>query len=789
MRVRALHRKLLRELRRHWVQIVSIALVMGCGTMTIMGLRSTLTSIRAARDTYFAEYRFGDLFAHLVRAPGAVAPRISQIAGVSAAETRVAHEVRLDVPGLTEPAIGHLVSVPDVRRPMLNELQIRRGRWITPGSTDEVMIGERFAEVNGLVPGDSISAVINGRWQRLHIVGIALSPEFVVEYAGGGLFLDSRRYGVLWAGQRMVESAFDMKDAFNDVVVRLGAHASEAQVAAELDAVLRPWGGAPAFGRHDQPSARVLEDEFTQLRTNATVFPLFFLVVAAFLLNVVLSRLVASQREEIATLKAFGYTPGEIGRHYLGFGIAAVVIGSLLGVPAGLWMGARFTALYHDYFRFPAIPSVVDWNAAIVSVGISGGFALLGAMSGVRRVMRLTPADALRPEAPKRFRPLILEALGLGSILSPAVRMVLRNVERRPLRTASTAIGIALSVALLASGRFPYDAMDRLMAVEFGLAQRYDAVAAFTRQTTGTAASELRQIDGVLSTELFRTTAVRVKRGTAFRNTTITGLDPGGTLSRIVDVDGRAFAVPRAGCVLTVWLARYLGVGPGDTVEVDLLEQGSRTALVPVAGVFDPMIGQGLYMSRPALNALLREQNAASGAYMSIAPGRESAVMDRLKDFPGVMGAASQAATIRNIDEQMRQSMVFVLTLIITSACIIALGVVYNSARIALSERGRELASLRVLGFKTSEVSRMLLGEQAAVMVVGLPLGIAFGALFSLALVRGFETERFHFPFVLALRSELFSIGVVLAAAVVASVVVWRRVGKLNMVTALRTRE
>ena len=789
MRIRAIDRKLLRELKRHWVQIISIALVMGCGTMTIMGLRSTLTSIRAARDAYFADYRFGDLFAHLVRAPGAVAPRITRITGVSAAETRVVHDVRLDVPGLNEPAIGHLVSVPDVRRPMLNELQIRRGRWIIAGSTDEVMVSDRFAETNQLVPGDSISAVMNGRWQRLHIVGIAISPEFVVEYAGGGLFLDRRRSGDDWGGQRMVESAFDMKDAFNDVVIRLGAHASEASVSADLDALLRPWGGAPAYGRHDQPSARILEDEFSQLRTNATVFPLFFLIVAAFLLNVVLSRLVASQREEIATLKAFGYTPGEIGRHYLGFGIAAVVVGSFVGVPAGLWMGARFTALYHDYFRFPEIPSVVDWGAAFVGVGISGGFALLGAMSGVRRVMRLTPADALRPEAPKRFRRLLLETLGLGAFLGPAVRMVLRNVERRPLRTASTAIGIALAVALLVSGLFPYDAMDRLMLVQFGFAQRFDAVAAFTRQTTGTAGPELRHIDGVLRVELFRTTAVRVKRGTAFRNTTITGTDPDATLSRLVDADGHAFTPPPGGCVLTAWLSRYLGVRVGDTVEVDLLEQGSRTVLVPVTGIFDPMVGQGLYMSRSALSALLREQNAASGAYLSIAPGREAAVMERMKDLPGVMGAVSQAATKRNMDEQMRQSMTFVLTLIITSACIIALGVVYNSARIALSERGRELASLRVLGFKTSEVSRMLLGEQAAVMVLALPLGIAFGALFSLALAGGFENERFHFPFVIALRSEVFSIGVVLAASVVAGVVVWRRVGKLNMVTALRTRE
>jgi putative ABC transport system permease protein len=786
--MRALDRKLFRELRRHWVQIASIALVMGCGTMTIMGLRSTLTSIRAARDDYFDGYRFGDVFAHLERAPDAVAQRIARIRGVGAIETRVVRDVRLDVPGLSEPAIGHMVSIPAVRRSMLNELLIRRGRWIAPGSPREVLVSDRFAEVNHLAPGDSLSAVINGRWERLQIVGVAISPEFVVEYAGSGLFVDNRRYGIVWASSELVGNAFDMKGAFNDVVIRLASSTAEARVRSDLDALLQPWGSAPSFGRKDQPAARVLEDEFSQLRTNATIFPLFFLFVAAFLLNVVLSRLVASQREEIAALKAFGYTDREIGWHYLGFGIAAVVLGAAVGIPAGAWMGARFSRLYQDYFRFPSIPSVIDWGAVGVGVGVSGGFALLGALSGVRRVMRLTPAEALRPEAPSRFRRLTLEALGLGRFLSPAVRMVLRNVERRPVRTASTAVGVALAVALLASGRFPYDALDRLMEVEFHLAQRYDALAVFTQATPAAAALELRHVDGVLAAEPFRATSIRVKRGTAMRSTTITGIGPG-RLYRLVDADGREFDPPPAGCVITRWLAQYLGVAVGDTIAVDLLEQGGRRVGLVVAGTYDPMVGKGIYMSRAALNRLLREPELASGSYLSIAPRRESDVMSQLKAFPGIAGVVSRQATIRSMNDQMRQSMVFVLALIITSACVIALGVVYNSARIALSERGRELASLRVLGFTTGEVSRMLLGEQGAVVLLALPLGIAFGAAFSFALVLGFKTERFQFPFVVAFRSQLLAVGVVVAAAALAGLIVHRRVGRLDMVAALRTRE
>jgi putative ABC transport system permease protein len=787
--MRTLDRKLVRELRRHWVQVASIALVMGCGTMTIMGLRGTLASVRAARDDYFTAYRFADVFARVQRAPASSARRLETIPGVASVQTRIVRDVKLDVPGLEEPAVGHVVSIPEIRRPMLNDLHIRRGRWIAPGRDDEVLISDRFAEMNGLNPGDHLAAVINGRWQRLTIAGVALSPEFVVEFAGG-MFVDNRRYGIVWTSARALEAAFDMKGVFNDVAVRLAPGANEAVVVGQLDAVLRPWGGAGAHGRADQAAARTLEDEFAQLETNATLFPMFFLVVAAFLLNVVLSRLVTSQRDEIAALKAFGYSDREIGTHYLGFGVAAVLLGAAVGVPLGMWMGANFTALYADYFRFPTLPAKVDWGAAGLSVGISGGFALLGALGGVRRVMKLTPAESLRPEAPARFRPLILERLGVGRLLSPNARMVLRNLERRPLRTGATVIGVALAVALLASGRFPYDAFDRLFRVEFGIAQQHDLMALFVgERPAARARAELTRIDGVIRAEPFRSTSVRISRGAVRRTTTVVGLDPESKLYRLTDFDGRVYPLPSGGAAMTAGLARILGVHAGDTITVELLDRGGETRRMVVAGLFDPMIGQGVFVSRDALNGLLREQDVATGAYLSLAAGAEQHVLTRFKDFPGVVATVSRAATMRNIDEQMRESMVFVLTLIITSACVIAMGVVYNSARIALSERGRELASLRVLGFTTNEVSGMLLGEQAAVMVLALPVGTSIGAVFSYLLVRGFETERFHFPYVVAADSQAFAMATVVVAGALAGLVVRRRVGRLDMVSALRTRE
>jgi len=289
--------------------------------------------------------------------------------------------------------------------------------------------------------------------------------------------------------------------------------------------------------------------------------------------------------------------------------------------------------------------------------------------------------------------------------------------------------------------------------------------------------------------EPFRTTGIRITNGAVSRTTAITGLEAGSTLYRLVDADGREYPIPSSGAAMTLGLANTLGVHVGDTIEVELLERGGQIRPIVIGGLFDAMIGPRVFMSRVSLNALLREGDVASGAHLAIATGRDQDVFASLKNQPAVAAANSRAATIRNIDEQMRQSMVFVLALITSSACVIAMGVVYNSARIALSERGRELASLRVLGFTTNEVAGMLLGEQAAITAVALPVGVAFGALFSYALARGFATERFHFPYVITLRSQLFAICVTVAAGALAGLFVRRRVRRLDMVAALRTRE
>ena len=783
----ALRRKLLRDLVRSRTQVLSIALVVGCGVMSAMAMRGTLSAVERARDQYYEEYRFAHVFATVKRAPESLARRIAGLPGVGAVQTRVVLMATLDVPGLAEPATGQIVSIPAHRQAMPNDLYIRLGRY--PEAADEALVSDQFARLNSLAVGDTVGAVINGRWQSLHVAGVATSPEYVYEMGAGGFMVDNRRFGVLWMTRDALERAAGMDGAFNNVTLRLAPGASEADVIAQLDHVLAPYGAAGAYGRGDQASNAVIADELHQLVAIGNVFPLFFLGTAAFLLNIVLSRLIATQRDEIAALKAFGYRDASVGAHYLGFAAAAVAVGAVLGLGGGTWLGSRYTGLYAKVFRFPTLDYSNDWVVAAVAIAVSGGAALLGALGAVMRAVRVPPAEALRPESPARYRPLLLERLGIGARVPTSARMVLRTLERRPWRTTASILGVGLAGALMVAGLSPWDAVHRLMELQFEHIQREDLTAAFIEPRGARAAHELRSLPGVTLVEPFRSTAVHLRNGARMRKTQILGLEDGGTLRRLLDMEGNQYRVPSHGLVLPVGMARALGVRVGDTLDVELTERGGTHRSVVVVAVLNEMIGTTAYVARPTLNRLLREGDVASGAYLLIDEAAEAQVFARLKRVPGVAGTSSRAAMLDNFRKTMAENIGTSVSIVVFAACVLAAGVIYNQARISLSERGRELASLRVLGFTRGEVRTMLFGEQAVVTVVGIPLSFAIGTAFAAWLMKLFEAERHRFPTVVHSSTYVIATAVVVLAAVGAGLAIRRRLDALDLVAVLKTRE
>ena len=769
--------------------MIAVALVVACGIATYVTMRSSYDSLVASRATYYETCRFADVFAQLKRAPETIAAEIRNVPGVATTQTRVVLEVTLDVPGLVEPATARLVSIPERRTPILNDLYIRQGRYVEPGRRDEALVSEAFAEANQLGVGQSLGAVINGRWEELRIVGIALSPEYVHEIRAADVFPDRRRFGILWMSREALGPAFDMEGAFNNVTVSLAPGANEAEVIARLDEMLERYGGLGAYGRDEQESHRFLADEIEQDRITGIIIPSIFLGVAAFLIHMVLSRMVATQRDQIAVLKAFGYGNVAVGIHYLKFALVAVLAGTVAGTALGVWFGAELAEVYKQFFRFPVLEFDVGFETAGLAIAISAGAAFLGAILAVRRVVALPPAEAMRPEPPPNFRPGLLERIGLWKVFSPAARMIVRNIERRKWKAALSIVGIALAVAVLVVGRYSFDALDYIIEVHFRTAQREDATIVFNNPRTSRARFDVTHLPGVLRAETFRTVPVRLRFEHRSKRVAILGIRPDGELRTLLDRRLQKVDLPPEGLLLSAKLAEVLGARPGDTITVEVLEGARPVRQVPVVRLVDEWIGLSAYMDTRALNRLMREGETVSGAYLSVDPRFAKQLYSLIKRTPAVGSAAFREMMLASFLETVAQSLTISTTVLIVFACVIAFAMVYNSARVALSERGHELASLRVLGFSQREVSVMLLGEQALLTLAAIPLGFAIGLGICALLAQLMNTELYRMPLVVSGQSYAFAFLIIAAAVGLSALLILRRLYNLDLVAVLKTRE
>jgi putative ABC transport system permease protein len=770
-------------------QATAISMVIGAGVAMFIMYLSTFHSLRLTQQTYYDRYRFADVFAGLTRAPMNLRDRVAEIPGVARADARVVVDVTLDVPDLTEPASGRLIGIEVPPRPMLNDLFLRRGRLPSPGRPDEVLVSEAFALARDLGPGDRVGAIINGRRRELEIVGIALSPEYIYSIRPGELIPDDARFGIFWMHGRGLAAAFNMEGGFNNLALTLLPGASESDVIARLDRLISIYGGLGAIPRALQTSHWYLDNELRQLQSVGLILPVIFLLVAAFLLNVVLSRIVSVQREQIAALKALGYTNVELAWHYTKLSLLIGAAGGVIGVVFGAWMGSGMTSIYNGFFRFPTLTYRLPSDVVVGGVAVSFIAAILGALNAVRSAAALPPAEAMRPEAPARFRRSVLERLGLARYLSAPVRMILRNVGRHPVRAATSIIGIAASVAMLILGTFFLDSIAVLMDVQFFVIQRQDITVSFVLPASGRALHEIRRLPGVIDAEPMRAVPARLRAAQRSRIVSLQGLVANAELNRVVDVAGGPMRLPPDGLVLSLKLAEVLDARVGDLVTVEVLDGRRPIAQVKVAGIVEEYMGTSAYMEIDAVRRLVKEGGTLSGAFLKVDQAHARSLYDRLKQTPMVAGVSLKRSAIESFEKTLAETFYVMIFFNLLFSSVIAFGVVYNAARVSLSERSRELASLRVLGFTRGEISFILLGELAVVILLAIPLGLLLGYAFAGALVAAFNTELYRFPLVITPRTYAYAATAVLVAATVSGLAVRSRLDHLDLVAVLKTRE
>ncbi len=784
-----LDRKLLRDLKRLRGQAVAVSLVMACGLAMLIMARSLITSLDGTRDAYYQSNHFAEVFASLKRAPNHLETQLAALPGVAGVQTDIAVPVTLDMPDIDEPASGLVRSMPDFGEPELNRLFLRRGRWLSPGSRGEVLVGEAFALANHLEPGQSLTILLHGRRQTFLIAGIVLSPEYIFESRPGAALPDSRTYGIFWMPYKEVATAFDLYGAFNHLSLVLSPGTDPDPIVTAVDGLLRPYGGFGAYSRKDHPSHIRVSDEIRVLRILSIGFPAIFLTVAAFMTNAVLTRLLALQREQIAILKAFGFTNRQIVTHYLKFAAVMVVGGTVGGTLGGIGLGMKLVRMYDLFFRFPNLEFQLDRSAVAIALSVGLGAVIAGVLGAVRKAARLPPAEAMRPEPPANFRPSLVERAGLGRLFTHSFRIALRNIERRPVQALFTIAGLALGTALLILPNTFKAGIAQILDFQWDVVQRQDLTLGLTEVSSTTIVHELEHLPGVLTVEPGRLAAVRLHFQGRNRQIAIRSLNLDGRHNRTVDPQLREVPPQTDGLTLSAKLAEVLGAQVGDTLVVEALEGRRLTKEVTLTALADDFTGIAAYMELHALNRLLGEGDVVSSASLTVDAAHKSEFLHALKGIPRVNTVAVKDTMRQSFRETTAQSMGLIQTIYLTFAVIVAFGVIYNNARISLAERARELATLRVIGMTQGEVAAVIVFELGVLAAIALPAGLLLGTGFASVIIHSVNTETVRLPLVFTSYTYAFALIVVAAASVFSALVVLRKLKQLDLIGALKAPE
>ena len=787
--VTPLDHKLLRDLWRMKGQAAAIGLVVAVGVMMLVMMTGLVTSLDETKRAYYERYRLADVFASVTRAPERLLGRLGDIPGVASVQGRVQGGALIDLPDRSLPLQAQAVSLPDRGAPRLNAVYLTAGRPIDSDKNDEVLLLKAFADANGLSPGDSISATMNGARRTFRIVGLAQSPEFLYTTAPGEMLPDDARFGVIWMSNSALAAAYDMQGAFNQALLSLSRGASESAVLNAVDRLLDTYGGSGAYPLADQPSNRFISEETDGLRAAAAGVPPIFLAVAAFLLYIVVSRMVQSERSQIGLMKAFGYTNTEVGSHYFKLVLAIAFGGAVLGCVLGIVAGRAMIQVYTAYFKFPFLVFQLEPSSFVIGVGVSILSASAGGVLVLGQVFALTPASAMRPPAPPDFSRTGRIGHSLNRALDQPSRMVLRRLTRQPGRMAGAIIGIAAGMALSVAMLSLFEGFNRTIDLTFNVVDRSDVTVSFTQAASDATIYELKRVPGVLLVEPVRVVPTVLHNGRHSYRGAINGLTTAPRLNRAIDSNLAQIPLPKEGVTLAKALADILQVRAGDTVTVEVREGRQPVLELPVAGIATSLLGAPAYMDIVALNRVLREPDRVSGAYLSIDSAQSDAIYQTLQDMPIIAGVSLKSDARDAFQTVMHQGAGAIRYVMGAVAFIITFGIVFNSARIAYAERERDLASLRVIGFTRGEAAFVLLGELGIVTMLAIPLGSVLGYYMSFGIASGFSTDLYQIPAVFNAASYGTAALVVIGAAVASGWLVKRDMDGADLVSALKTRE
>lgn len=788
-----LDRKLVRDLAASKGLVLAITALVAVGVMCFIYMRSAYRSLLQAQEEYYTQSRMADFWIDLKKVPVSELSLVAELPGISEIRPRIQFFATVDLDRVPVPLNGLVLTLPDERQPVINDVVLKRGSYFTDRRRNEVLVNDAFAQRHNLYPGMWIHLILNDRREELFIVGTAVSSEFVYLVGPGGLAPDPDHFGVFYLKDSFAEEVFDFDGAANQLVGLLTPEYRQRpdDVLRRAEQQLEDYGVFAVTPRKDQSSNRFLSDEIAGLGVFATIMPTIFLAIAALVLNVLMARLIEQQRTIVGTLKGLGYSGGPIFWHFIKFGGLIGLCGGALGCVAGYGMSEMVIRLYRQFFEFPNLVNYVSPRLYAVGVVISLLCAVIGSAQGARAALRLQPAEAMRAKPPSKGGKVWLERIGwFWNSLNSAWRMTLRGVLRNRLRTAVALLASAMGAAILVCGFMLQAAMGFLISYQFEFILKSDVDLSFRDERGIDAWYEARGLPGVDRAEPTLNVACEFVHGPYRRKGTITGLSPNATLTMPRDIDGNRVAMPPVGIAITRRLAEMLHVQPGDFLMVQPTKGLRQPREVPVVAITDSYVGLSVYADIRYLAKIIGEELAVTGMQLQVDP-RETVraeLFRELKQLPALQAMNMRSDMIANLNSVVETQRIFI-GLLVLFAGVIFFASLLNASLISLAERRREVATLRVLGYSNWQIGGLFLRESMVVNLVGTLIGMPLGYSLALLISQQYDTEMFRFPLIVSPDIWLKTVALALMFGLAAHAVVQRDIFRMNWRDALNVKE
>ncbi len=792
--MRPLHRKLLRDVWQSRGTLAIVVMIIAIGTSSLVGLGSAHRILGLSQAEYYRQCHFADFWINVKKAPLTEVERIARMPEILEVQGRVVFDVLVDLPEQNQPITGRLLSTP-VRNAdrALNGIHLVSGSGFSDDRDEEVIISDTFAEAHDLQLGDRIHIILNRRREAFVIVGTAISPEYVYMVRGpGDLVPDKEHFGVFYIKQDYARDVLGFRDAFNELTGRVTA-GSEDQLDTlleKIDRSLSPYGVLETVPRERQASHRFLSDEIAGLWATATVMPLIFLAVAALVLNIIMIRLAQRQRTTIGTLKAMGYSNRQILGHYLSFGVVIGILGGLIGCGLGLLMALGMIEMYKLFFQFPHFVFRVYPDLLGIGILVSVVFAVFGTVRGVLEVLRLAPAEAMRPKPPERGGRIFLERFPLlWKCFDFHTQMALRNVFRNRIRTLTGVISTALSISLIFMSLVLYDSFLYMIDYQFEQVAHSDVDVGLREEKSIAALWEIRQLPGVDYAEPILGLRCDMAHGRHHRRVSITGLASGHRLTTPMQSGGKPIEIPSQGIVLSKKLAELLDAHIGDTLEVTPVRGYRVTKRVPVASIVESFLGMDCYADQKYLSGVVGEAYAVNSVQLSVNPAQMQEFFKAVKRRPNIQGVSVREDAKENIQKTVIDTSGFSIGIMVCLAGAIAFGSTLNNSLVEIGDRMSEISTLRVLGYRPYQVAGLLMRQTIATFLVGLILAFPLGYAMVHGLASAYDSELYRIPVIIRPMVAVNTIVLSVLFVAIAELIVYRQITKLDWLEGVKVKE